>query len=151
MAPRAARNIKSYAEANQPEKPNKRKKRGFETQEKVTKRASKVTDFPLHSLPVIEGAAAQVRGWSCGNLSKKDATLFVRAVNSLSHTHTRAPFIKGIGLSNGFVFCIPLYLDLSIPTSPMMGMASGAPPTRRCSRIYMYVFIYMWATLPRHP
>ncbi|XP_077218818.1 protein CHROMATIN REMODELING 5-like isoform X2 [Tasmannia lanceolata] len=85
LAPRAARNTKSYAEANQPEKNGKRKKRALDSQERVQKRPGKATDFLVHSLPLIEGAIAQVRGWSCGNLSKKDATLFVRAVKKFGN------------------------------------------------------------------
>lgn len=97
LAPRAARNIKSYAEANQPEKPNKRKKRGVDTQERVSKRSSKVTDFPVHPMPVIEGAAVQVRGWSHGNLSKKDANLFVRAVKKFGNQSQLSAIVAEVG------------------------------------------------------
>lgn len=129
MAPRAARNIKSYAEASQPEKPSKRKKKGFETQEKVPKRGSKVTDFPLHSLPVIEGAAAQVRGWSCGNLSKKDATLFVRAVKNLSPSHF---FLLLLNLSSLDMPCC--YFDVcSFLFVLLAGTAS-----------WKYIFFILW-------
>lgn len=128
MAPRAARNIKSYAEASQPEKPSKRKKKGFETQEKVPKRGSKVTDFPLHSLPVIEGAAAQVRGWSCGNLSKKDATLFVRAVKNLSPSHFFYFFIKFIHFRHAILFDVCSFLFVLLA-----GTAS-----------WKYIFFILW-------
>lgn len=77
LAPRAARNIRSYAEANQPDS-NKRKKKGFESQERTLKRRK--ADILVHSVPMIEGADAQVRGWSYGNLSKKDAKRFHSAV-----------------------------------------------------------------------
>lgn len=78
MAPRAARNTKSYAEPIQPEINNKQKKRIPQFRDRNQKRSAKATDAP--SLPMIEGAAAQVRGWSYGNLTKKDASHFARAV-----------------------------------------------------------------------
>lgn len=77
LAPRAARNIKSYAETNPLVETNKRKKRGTEAQERFPKRRKADTGY---SAPAIEGAAAQVRGWSYGNLSKRDATRFSRVV-----------------------------------------------------------------------
>ena len=64
-------------EANPPDRSNKRKK-GVEPQEKGPKRRK--TDSSGYSAPAIEGAAAQVRGWSYGNLSKRDASRFFRAV-----------------------------------------------------------------------
>ncbi|KAK1402796.1 Chromatin remodeling 5 [Heracleum sosnowskyi] len=84
LAPRAARNSKSYAEANLyaqanlPEKTNKRRKKSVETQERFPKRRK--SDTASFSIPAIEGASAQVRGWSYGNLPKRDATRFFRAV-----------------------------------------------------------------------
>lgn len=78
MAPRAARNTKSYAEASQPERSSKRKKKESEPQERVQKRRK--GDYQVPSVPMIEGASAQVRRWSCGNLSKRDALRFSRAV-----------------------------------------------------------------------
>ncbi|KAI7983584.1 Protein CHROMATIN REMODELING 5 [Camellia lanceoleosa] len=56
LAPRAARNNRSYVEAIPPER-----------------------------TPAIEGAAAQVRGWSYGNLSKRDASRFFRAVKKFGN------------------------------------------------------------------
>lgn len=81
LLPRAARNIKSYAEVNhldQPERTNKRRKKESEPQEKVSKRRK--AEYSVPSATVIEGAAVQVRGWSYGNLSKRDALRFSRAV-----------------------------------------------------------------------
>ncbi|KAH9741600.1 protein chromatin remodeling 5 [Citrus sinensis] len=81
LAPRAARNTKSYAEANEPERSNKRKKKGSELQEpqeRVQKRRK--AEFSVPSVPFIDGASAQVRDWSYGNLSKRDATRFYRAM-----------------------------------------------------------------------
>ncbi|KAG9142953.1 hypothetical protein Leryth_006227 [Lithospermum erythrorhizon] len=83
IAPRAARNtIKSYAEANPPEQANKRKKKGVEPQDRFSKRRkADLNNFQ----PAIEGASAQVRGWSYGNLSKRDATRFFRAVKKFGN------------------------------------------------------------------
>ncbi|KAK2631144.1 hypothetical protein EUGRSUZ_L03337 [Eucalyptus grandis] len=81
LLPRAARNIKSYAEVNhsdQPERTNKRRKKESEPQEKVLKRRK--ADYSVPPATAIEGAAVQVRGWSYGNLSKRDALRFSRAV-----------------------------------------------------------------------
>ncbi|GLT50732.1 hypothetical protein SLA2020_241980 [Shorea laevis] len=81
LVPRAARNTKSYAEASQPERNNKRKKKGSEPQvpqERAQKRRRAENSAP--SAPMIEGATAQVRGWSYGNLPKRDALRFSRAV-----------------------------------------------------------------------
>ncbi|KAM7497109.1 hypothetical protein LguiA_021523 [Lonicera macranthoides] len=83
LAPRAARNSKSYAEANPPERANKRKKKGVEPQERFPKRRK--ADYSLNSAPAIEGATAQVRGWSYGNLSKRDATRFFRVVKKFGN------------------------------------------------------------------
>ncbi|XP_028060234.1 protein CHROMATIN REMODELING 5 isoform X1 [Camellia sinensis] len=83
LAPRAARNNRSYVEAIPPERSNKRKKKGVEPQEKGPKRR-KADNFG-YSAPAIEGAAAQVRGWSYGNLSKRDASRFFRAVKKFGN------------------------------------------------------------------
>ncbi|CAA2959423.1 Chromodomain-helicase-DNA-binding protein 2 [Olea europaea subsp. europaea] len=77
IVPRAARNIKSYSEVNPPENFNKRKKKGAESRERLSKCRKGDSGY---SLPVIEGATAQVRGLSYGNLPKRDATHFIRAV-----------------------------------------------------------------------
>ncbi|GFQ02892.1 protein chromatin remodeling 5 [Phtheirospermum japonicum] len=61
LAPRAARNNRSYAEALPPlppERINKRKKKGVEPQERMSKRRRADT---VYSLPVLEGATAQVK------------------------------------------------------------------------------------------
>ncbi|GLJ30893.1 hypothetical protein SUGI_0614590 [Cryptomeria japonica] len=80
LAPRAARNTKSYAEVSQPDKNGKRRKRGGEVQERVSKRSGKVSEAPIQLLPRIEGAAGYVCEWAGGGLSKKDASNFVKAV-----------------------------------------------------------------------
>ncbi|KAJ6309989.1 hypothetical protein OIU76_014851 [Salix suchowensis] len=81
LAPRSARNTKSYAEDNQPGRSNKRKKKGSEPpepQERVQKRRK--ADYSAPLAPMIEGASSQVREWSHGNLPKRDALRFSRAV-----------------------------------------------------------------------
>ncbi|KAK1372837.1 Chromatin remodeling complex subunit [Heracleum sosnowskyi] len=82
LAPRAARNSKSYAETNLPDKLDKRRRKGVETQERFTKRRKSDTSF---FVPAIDGATAQVRGWSYGNLPKRDATRFFRAVKKFGN------------------------------------------------------------------
>ncbi|KAJ8560890.1 hypothetical protein K7X08_027080 [Anisodus acutangulus] len=81
LAPRAARNKKSYAEASPLVETNKRKK-GVDAQDRFPKRRK--GDFSC-TLPAIDGASAQVRGWSYGNLSKRDATRFSRAVKKFGN------------------------------------------------------------------
>ncbi|WCJ28910.1 Chromodomain-helicase-DNA-binding protein 1 [Euphorbia peplus] len=81
LAPRAARNKKSYAEANQSEWSNKRKKKSsepLESHERMHKRRK--AEYSAPSVPMIDGASAQVREWSLGNLSKRDALRFSRSV-----------------------------------------------------------------------
>ncbi|XP_061347775.1 protein CHROMATIN REMODELING 5-like [Gastrolobium bilobum] len=78
LAPRAAKNIKSYAEDNQSERSSKRKKKESEPPERVQKRRK--ADYSAPVTPMIDGASAQVRSWSYGNLSKRDALRFSRSV-----------------------------------------------------------------------
>lgn len=87
LAPRAARNSKSYAEsipATPSERNNKRKKKGgIEIQERGIKRRK--ADYSSYQPPPLEGASAQVRGWSYGSLPKRDATRFFRAVKKFGN------------------------------------------------------------------
>lgn len=78
LAPRSARNIKSYAEADPSERGNKRKKKEFEPPERVQKRRK--AEYSAPAVPMVDGASVQVRSWSYGNLSKRDALRFSRAV-----------------------------------------------------------------------
>jgi hypothetical protein len=78
LAPRSARNIKSYAEAGPSERSNKRKKKEPEQPERVQKRRKAKHSAP--AVPMVDGASVQVRSWSYGNLSKRDALRFSRAV-----------------------------------------------------------------------
>ncbi|CAL1403659.1 unnamed protein product [Linum trigynum] len=82
LAPRAARNTKSYAETDPAERSSKRKKKASEPpepQERAQKRR-KAADHSAPLVSMIDGASAQVRDWSYGNLSKRDALRFSRAV-----------------------------------------------------------------------
>jgi len=78
LAPRSARNIKSYAEVDPSERTNKRKKKEPEPPERVQKRRK--AEYSAPAVPMIEGACVQVRNWSYGNLSKRDALRFSRSV-----------------------------------------------------------------------
>ncbi|KAM0867789.1 hypothetical protein ACQ4PT_041745 [Festuca glaucescens] len=78
LAPRAARNKKSYVEDHQLDKNSNRKRRAVDAQEKPRRRSSRTVDT-IVSLRLIDGAVAQVREWSFGNMPKKDASRFVRA------------------------------------------------------------------------
>ncbi|KAL8265748.1 hypothetical protein R6Q59_003092 [Mikania micrantha] len=83
LAPRAARNSRSYAEAIPPERNNKRKKKNVEFQDRGIKRRK--ADYSSYQTPAIEGASAQARGWSYGTLPKRDATRFFRAVKKFGN------------------------------------------------------------------
>lgn len=98
LLPRAARNIKSYAEVNhsdQPERTNKRRKKESEPQEKVLKRRK--ADYSVPPATAIEGAAVQVRGWSYGNLSKRDALRFSRAMMKFGNENQIALIASEVG------------------------------------------------------
>nr|CAB3455221.1 unnamed protein product [Digitaria exilis] len=85
LAPRAARSKKSYVEDPQLDKNNNnRKRRAAEAQEKPRRRSGR-TGEPVVSLPLVDGAVAQVREWSFGNIPKKDASRFVRAVKKFGN------------------------------------------------------------------
>ncbi|XP_048228059.1 protein CHROMATIN REMODELING 5 isoform X2 [Ricinus communis] len=98
LAPRSARNNKSYAEANHFEGSNKRKKKSsevLEPQERVLKRRK--SDYTAPSVPMIEGASAQVREWSQGNLSKRDALRFSRAVMKFGNANQIDLIVAEVG------------------------------------------------------
>ncbi|XP_042379189.1 protein CHROMATIN REMODELING 5-like [Zingiber officinale] len=97
LAPRAARNTKSYAEHEQPRKSAKNRKSGIDTRERTHKRSNKAADMFSHSLPMIEGAAAQVRDWSFGSLPKKDASHFVRAVKRFGNPRQIDLIVADVG------------------------------------------------------
>ncbi|XP_023733259.1 protein CHROMATIN REMODELING 5 [Lactuca sativa] len=88
LAPRAARNSKSYAESIPSERNNnKRKKKGVELQlqERGIKRRKAAPDYSTYQPPPLEGASAQVRAWSYGSLPKRDATRFFRTVKKFGN------------------------------------------------------------------
>ncbi|XP_062014865.1 protein CHROMATIN REMODELING 5 isoform X1 [Rosa rugosa] len=95
LAPRATRNTKSYAEAAQPDRSNKRKKKESEPQERVQKRRK--PDHSVPSAPMIDGASAQVRGWSSGNVSKRDALRFSRAVMKFGNESQIGLIVEEVG------------------------------------------------------
>ncbi|CAN6206359.1 unnamed protein product [Urochloa humidicola] len=85
LAPRAARSKKSYVEDPQLDKSNNnRKRRAVEAQEKPRRRSGRTVETVV-SLPLVDGAVAQVREWSFGNIPKKDASRFVRAVKKFGN------------------------------------------------------------------
>ncbi|RCV14364.1 hypothetical protein SETIT_2G419600v2 [Setaria italica] len=85
LAPRAARSRKSYVEDPQLDKNNNnRKRRAVEAQEKPRRRSGRIVETVV-SLPLVDGAVAQVREWSFGNIPKKDASRFVRAVKKFGN------------------------------------------------------------------
>ncbi|KAL2925921.1 Protein CHROMATIN REMODELING 5 [Bienertia sinuspersici] len=77
LAPRVARFTKSYVESVQPEGSNKRKKKEPPSMRANPKRRRAES---THFVPMIDGALAQVRDWTRGNLPKRDATRFAKAV-----------------------------------------------------------------------
>ncbi|KAG4167786.1 hypothetical protein ERO13_A13G217600v2 [Gossypium hirsutum] len=112
LAPRAARNTKSYAETSQPERSNKRKKKGSdlqEQQERVPKRRK--AEYSAPSAPMIEGATAQVRGWSYGNLPKRDALRFSRAVMKFGNESQVTLIAEEVG---GAVAAAPLDAQIEL-------------------------------------
>ncbi|KAL8140178.1 hypothetical protein V2J09_006199 [Rumex salicifolius] len=77
LAPRSARNAKSYVETLETDGNNKRKNKASQPSRPNPKRR-RGESVPL--VPMIEGASAQVREWSYGNLTKRDASRFAKAV-----------------------------------------------------------------------
>lgn len=77
LVPRGARYTKSYMEPIQADGGNKRKKKESPSLRVNSKRRRGES---THSLPMIDGASAQARDWSYGNLSKRDASRFAKAV-----------------------------------------------------------------------
>ncbi|KAI5060455.1 hypothetical protein GOP47_0024875 [Adiantum capillus-veneris] len=78
LAPRAARNAKSYAEDYHAEKPMKRRRPSGDVKERPAKRHARAPEVVVAPAPKIEGAAARVSVWQGGTLSKKDGIAFVR-------------------------------------------------------------------------
>ncbi|GJN33329.1 hypothetical protein PR202_gb21917 [Eleusine coracana subsp. coracana] len=70
LAPRAARSNKSYVEDTQLNKNSNRKRRAAEAQEKPRRRSARTVD-PVVSLPLVDGAVAQVKKF--GNPNQIDS------------------------------------------------------------------------------
>ncbi|CAD6216803.1 unnamed protein product [Miscanthus lutarioriparius] len=97
LAPRAARNKKSYVEDPQlDENNNNRKRRAVEAQEKPRRRSGRTVET-VNSLPLVDGAVAQVREWSFGNVPKKDASRFVRAVKKFGNATQIGLIVDDVG------------------------------------------------------
>ncbi|KAK3127929.1 hypothetical protein QOZ80_7AG0580300 [Eleusine coracana subsp. coracana] len=96
LAPRAARSNKSYVEDTQLNKNSNRKRRAAEAQEKPRRRSARTVD-PVVSLPLVDGAVAQVREWSFGNMPKKDASRFVRAVKKFGNLNQIDSIVEDVG------------------------------------------------------
>ncbi|XP_024019941.1 protein CHROMATIN REMODELING 5 isoform X1 [Morus notabilis] len=95
LVPRAARNTKSYAEVAPPERSSKRKKKESEPPERAQKRRK--ADYLVPSAPMIEGASVQVRRWSGGNLPKRDALRFSRAVMKFGNESQISLTVEEVG------------------------------------------------------
>ncbi|KAG7583704.1 Helicase superfamily 1/2 ATP-binding domain [Arabidopsis suecica] len=98
LAPRAARNTKSYVDPSHPDRTSKRKKKGSEPPEH-TERSQKrrKTEYFVPSTPILEGTSAQVRGWSYGNLPKRDAQRFYRTVMKFGNHNQIACIAEEVG------------------------------------------------------
>ncbi|XP_010424364.1 PREDICTED: protein CHROMATIN REMODELING 5 [Camelina sativa] len=98
LAPRAARSTKSYVDPSHPDRTSRRKKKGSEPPEH-TERSQKrrKTEFFVPSTPILEGTSAQVRGWSYGNLPKRDAQRFYRTVMKFGNHNQIACIAEEVG------------------------------------------------------
>ncbi|EPS67001.1 hypothetical protein M569_07775, partial [Genlisea aurea] len=94
LAPRTARNNKSYSEAIPGERTSSRKKKAVESQDGLSKRRRVDSGY---STSVIDGATAQVRSWSYGNLTKRDATQFSRVVKKFGDDNHMSSIASEVG------------------------------------------------------
>ncbi|CAH8375085.1 unnamed protein product [Eruca vesicaria subsp. sativa] len=103
LAPRAARNKKSYVdpshhEMSHPDRTSKRKKKGSEPPEHSDRsQKRRKTEYFVPSTPILEGTSAQVRGWSYGNLPKRDAQRFYRTVMKFGNHNQIACIAEEVG------------------------------------------------------
>ena len=74
------RNAKSYVETIELDGNNKRKNKVSQSSRSTQKRRR---GDSASLVPMIEGASAQAREWSYGNLTKRDASRFAKAVRFL--------------------------------------------------------------------
>lgn len=84
---------------SQPERTSKRKKKGSEPPEHTERNQKRrKTEYFFPSTPILEGTSAQVRGWSYGNLPKRDAQRFYRSVRqNYSHLMFISMYFLGTG------------------------------------------------------
>ncbi|KAL1216926.1 Protein CHROMATIN REMODELING 5 [Cardamine amara subsp. amara] len=98
LAPRAARSTKSYVDPSQPDRTSKRKKKGSEPLEHTERNQKRrKTEYFVPSTPILEGTSAQVRGWSYGNLPKRDAQRFYRSVMKFGNHNQIACIAEEVG------------------------------------------------------
>lgn len=76
--PRAAKGVRNYAEDIESGRDGKRR-RG-EGKEKLPKRGPKATNSQPGPSEALDGAAARAVSWRGGNLTKKEANSFIKAV-----------------------------------------------------------------------
>uniref|UniRef100_A0A1J3GJM0 Protein CHROMATIN REMODELING 5 n=1 Tax=Noccaea caerulescens TaxID=107243 RepID=A0A1J3GJM0_NOCCA len=103
LAPRAARSTKSYVDPSHhdrshPDRTSKRRKKGSEPPEHTDRsQKRRKTEYFVPSTPILEGTTAQVRGWSYGNLPKRDAQRFYRTVMKFGNHHQIACIAQEVG------------------------------------------------------
>jgi len=94
-------------EAAQVDGGNKRKKKESTSVRATAKRRR---GEPMHSVPMIDGASAQVRDWSYGNLSKRDASRFAKAVRFMFYSSLFLFFIPTCSRNSLYEFK-PFYAE----------------------------------------
>ncbi|KAF8112794.1 hypothetical protein N665_0061s0003 [Sinapis alba] len=103
LAPRAARSTKIYVDPSHhdrshPDRTSKRKKKVSEPPEHTDRsQKRRKTEYFVPSTPVLEGTTAQVRGWSYGNLPKRDAQRFYRTVMKFGNNNQIACIAEEVG------------------------------------------------------
>ncbi|GAB2277059.1 Protein CHROMATIN REMODELING 5 [Dionaea muscipula] len=115
LAPRAAKVSKNYVDPVQTEVNNKRKSKGSQSLRANPKRRRGES---LTSIPMIEGASAQVRDWSYGNLPKRDATRFARAVMKFGNPSQIGFIAAEVG---GAIEAAPMEMQLELFDSLIYG------------------------------
>ncbi|KAL9253974.1 CHROMATIN REMODELING 5-like protein [Drosera capensis] len=108
LAPRTVKGVKSYAEPAHPDVSNKRKSKGSQPSRANPKRRRGES---LNSVPMIVGASAQVRDWSYGNLPKRDATRFARAIMKFGNASQIDLIAAEVG---GTVEAAPVQMQLEL-------------------------------------
>jgi hypothetical protein len=101
--PRAAKGVRNYAEDIESGRDGKRR-RG-EGKEKIPKRGPKATNSHAGPSEALDGAAARAVSWRGGNLTKKEANSFIKAVR---YKHLILP------LNWTYLLSSPLCITLSL-------------------------------------